>query len=95
MVIEWFNLLPEEVEWRDEGCEVYSACLECPLPRCLEEVPRGRQRLKVRLRAARMAELRREGKSVAAIAGLFGVSIRTVQRALKEARPARRPRCSR
>jgi predicted transcriptional regulator len=34
-----------------------------------------------------MAELRRSGRSVADIAGLFGVSRRTVERALKNKRP--------
>jgi len=33
-----------------------------------------------------MAELRREGKSVKEIASIFGVSSRTVQRALKATR---------
>jgi DNA-binding CsgD family transcriptional regulator len=35
------------------------------------------------MRAGRMADLRKEGKSVQEIAGIFGVSVRTVQRALK------------
>lgn len=90
MVTQWFDLLPEEVEWRDEGCEAYPACLECPLPRCLEEVPRGRQRLRSRLRAQHMAQLKKEGKSVAEIAQLFGVSQRTVQRAIKNGRQRRK-----
>jgi len=81
MVIGELDLLPEEVDWRDEGCEVFPACLDCPLPRCLEEEPRARQRLKTVLRARRMKVLRRSGKSVKEIAQLFGVSQRTVQRA--------------
>ena len=83
MVIGELDLLPEEVDWRDEGCEVFPACLDCPLPRCLEEEPRARQRLKTVLRSRRMKALRRSGKSVKEIAQLFGVSQRTVQRALK------------
>jgi transposase len=35
------------------------------------------------MRAGRMAHVRNEGKSVEEIAGMFGVSVRTVQRALK------------
>jgi len=35
------------------------------------------------MRAGRMAHLRNEGKSVEEIAGIFEVSVRTVQRALK------------
>lgn len=82
MVGDEFGLLPEEVQWRDEGCEVFPSCLGCPLPRCLEEEPRGRQRLRMSARARRMAGLKRSGQSVPDIAALFGVSVRTVQRAL-------------
>jgi DNA-binding CsgD family transcriptional regulator len=77
------DLLPDEVNWRDEGCEVFGSCLNCPLPRCVEEEPRGQQRLRLAVRDRRMAELRRSGKGVKEIAGLFGVSRRTVERALK------------
>jgi DNA-binding NarL/FixJ family response regulator len=83
MVGSELDLLPEEIDWRDEGCEVFPSCLSCPLPRCVEEQPRGQQRLKMSARNRRMAELRRRGKSVKEIADLFGVSQRTVQRALK------------
>jgi hypothetical protein len=77
------DLLPEEINWRDEGCEVFVSCLNCPLPRCVEEEPRGQQKLRLAVRDGRMAELRRSGKSVKEISGLFGVSRRTVQRALR------------
>jgi len=80
------DLLPEETDWRDEGCEFFPSCLSCPLPRCLEEEPRGRQRLRMAGRGRRMAELRKRGKSVKEIADLFGVSQRTVQRALKKSK---------
>jgi len=75
--------LPDEVNWRDEGCEVFGSCLNCPLPRCVEEEPRGQQRLRLAARDRRVVELRRSGKSVKDIAGLFGVSRRTVERALR------------
>jgi hypothetical protein len=80
--LDRLDLLPEKIDWRDEGCEVFPACLDCPLERCIEEEPRGRQRLRAAARARLMAELRRNGKSVEEIAGIFGVSRRTVQRAL-------------
>jgi DNA-binding CsgD family transcriptional regulator len=81
------DLLSEEINWRDEGCEVFGSCLNCPLPRCVEEEPRGRQRLILAARNRRMVELRRSGKSVKDIAGLLGVSRRTVERALKNQKP--------
>ena len=83
MVVGEFDLLPEEIDWRDEGCEVFPSCLNCPLSRCVEEEARGRQRLRVKARNSRMSELRSAGRSVKEIAELFGVSQRTVQRALK------------
>ena len=83
MVWSEFDLLPDEIDWRDEGCEVFPSCLNCPLPRCVEEESRGQQRLRMAERNRRMAELRQRGKSVKEIAGLFGVSQRTVQRALR------------
>ena len=83
MVSGELDLLPDEINWRDEGCEVFQACLSCPLPRCVEEEPRGQQRLRIAARNKRMVELRQSGKSVRGIAGLFGVSRRTVERALR------------
>ncbi|MGD0353277.1 MAG: helix-turn-helix domain-containing protein [Dehalococcoidia bacterium] len=77
------DLLPDEVEWRDQGCEFFPSCLNCPLPKCVEDEPRGQQRLRMAARKRRMEDLRRMGKSVKEIAGLFGVSRRTVQRALR------------
>ena len=82
MVVTDADLLPGEVNWRDEGCELFPSCLNCPLPRCIEEEPRGKQRSSMSGRARRMAELRRDGKSIKEIAVLFEVSKRTVQRGL-------------
>ena len=84
MIGSELDLLPDEIEWRDEGCEFFPSCLNCPLPRCVEDEPRGQQRLRMAARKRRMAELRRRGKSVKEIAELFGVSLRTVQRAFKK-----------
>src|SRR4030065_143548 len=83
MVDVELDLLPDEIDWRGEGGDVFSSCLNCPLPRCLEEQPRGQQRLRMSARNGRMVELRKRDKSVKEIAGLFGLSQRTVQRALK------------
>ena len=76
------DLPPEDINWRDEGCQFYPSCLNCPLPRCIEEEPRGKQRLKKIARAIRMGELKQSGKSLEEIASTFAVSKRTVQRAL-------------
>jgi len=90
MVGSELDLLPDEINWRDEGCEVFRSCLNCPLPRCVEEEPRGQQRLRIAARNKRMVELRRSGKSVRGIAGLFGVSRRTVERAIENQKSKRK-----
>lgn len=79
------GLLPDDSNWKDNGCELFSACLSCPLPTCIEERPRGKQKLRMLARAEYMAELRRQGKGTREIAALFQVSQRTVQRALSKA----------
>ena len=83
MIGSQLDILPDDINWRDRGCEFFPACLNCPLPKCLEDEPRGQQRLRMAARKRRMVELRQVGKSVREIAGLFGVSKRTVQRALQ------------
>jgi hypothetical protein len=81
------DLLADDINWRDRGCEFFPSCLNCPLPQCVEDEPRGQQRLRMEARKRMMAELRQMGKSVNEIAGLFGVSKRTVQRALENQKP--------
>jgi len=78
------DLPPEFCHYRDEGCEFASSCLNCPLSQCIYEQPRGRQRLKKKLRAGEVRRLfTTEGKGVKELAIQFGVSQRTIQRALK------------
>ncbi len=86
MVVSDTDLLPEDVHWRDEGCEFFPSCLNCPLERCIEEEPDGRRRLKKLARMRYIEGLRRAGRSPAEIARGIGVSIRTVQRALAAAK---------
>lgn len=78
------DLPPEFCQYQDDGCEFGGSCLNCCLPICIYDEPGGRQRFVKRQRALEMARLyRSEGKSVRELAGIFDVSIRTVQRALK------------
>jgi transposase-like protein len=77
-------ILPGEYSnWKDTGCELHSLCLECPFPRCLEDKPRGKQRVRLKMRALAMRKMRRGGISVRVVAMAFGVSVRTVQREMK------------
>ena len=78
------DLPPEYCHYRDEGCDLADSCLNCPLPKCVYEEPRGKQRWLKRLRAREMARLfTMEGKKITELARSFGVSPRTVQRELR------------
>ena len=80
------DLPPEYCHYQDEGCEFADSCLDCPFPKCIYDEPGGRQRWLKRLRAKEMARLfTTKGKGIKELALMFGVSQRTVQRALKVA----------
>ena len=80
------DLPPENCRYRDEGCELAESCLDCPFEECVYDEPGGKQRLVKKMRNKEMAELfTSEGKKVKELAEIFGVSQRTVQRALKSA----------
>jgi hypothetical protein len=75
----------EFCRYQDEGCELAESCLSCPFPQCLYEQPRGKQSW---LKKARDREIVRlynsKRKGVRELAQMFGVSERTIQRALKK-----------
>ena len=78
------DLPPEYCHYRDEGCELADSCLSCPLPVCVYEEPGGKRHLLKKQRDRKMAKLfTEEGKEVKELAQIFGISQRTVQRALK------------
>jgi transposase-like protein len=80
------DLPPEFCHYRDEGCDLAESCLDCPFDRCVFDEPGGIQRKIKRERNAEMARMyKEEGKGVKELAEIFGVSRRTVQRALKDA----------
>ena len=83
---EELDLLPEYCHYRDDGCELASSCLHCPFPQCIYEFPRGRQRWQKKLRAREIRQLViTGGKGIKELAIKYGVSQRTIQRALKRA----------
>ena len=81
--------LPEHMDYRDEGCSVAPACLQCPLPVCRYELP---QRLDGLLReprnAAIVAAVGQSGDHDG-IAQSFGVSRRQLFRILARTRAGR------
>ena len=78
------DLPPEYCHYRDEGREFADSCLDCPFPQCLYDEPRGKQRWLKELRDKQIAKLFSGGDwGVKELALLFGLSQRTIQRALK------------
>jgi len=81
------DLLPEHVGYKDEGCDLANSCLNCPYEECIYEKPDGKRHRIKKERSAEMTKLYvEEGKTVKELAEMYGVSTRTVQRALRFAR---------
>ena len=78
------DLLPEYCQYTDDGCEFAGSCLGCSLPRCIYDLPGGKQRWLKELRDKEVVrQFSNEGEEVKALAATFGISQRTVQRILK------------
>ena len=77
------DLPPEYCHYRDEGCEFLDSCLNCPLPQCLYDEPRGKQKWLKELRNREIERLYRDGWKIRELATMLGLSRRTIQRALK------------
>jgi len=73
--------LPEEWDYRDDGCDLAPSCLRCPFPRCRYDEEGG---IAGYLRRQRDSELRRlrheEGLAPTELAARFHVSLRSVYR---------------
>ncbi len=67
-------------QYRDEGCEVFPACLSCPLPQCLEESLGGKKRFLKQSRDKEVRSYMERGLGTAEIAAIMAISQRTVQR---------------
>ena len=72
--------LPENATYRDDGCDLHPSCLTCPLPVCRYDIPGGKRAVLNLYRNEQIARLRRD-YTVPVVAGLMGVSARTVVRA--------------
>ncbi len=80
------DALPEQLDWRDDGCEVAPACLECPLPRCRYDEPGGLRGLLNESRDAEVLQARSRGQTIGEIATRFDISRRSVFRILRRGR---------
>lgn len=84
------DALPEHVDYRDSGCDMFPSCLTCPLPRCRYDEPGGVRAMLNRIRDREIRRLRFDHDvAVNEIARRFQVSRRTVFRALEAGRSAR------
>ena len=83
------DVLPEQHQYRDEGCDVSPSCLRCPLPWCKYDDPAAYHRELRLTRDREVMQVKREqGKSVPQLARHFGLSERTIHRILERARVA-------
>ena len=79
------DALPEEIHYRDDGCDIHTHCLTCPLPRCRYDEPGGLRAMLNAYRDQQIVVLRRDGEHVDQIAERFSLSRRTVFRILSSA----------
>ena len=77
------DALPENVLYEDTGCEVNVSCLTCPLPQCRYDDPAWYLRYRRANRDRRIYAECARGLTVFEAAAVFGVSPRTVHRALQ------------
>ena len=71
--------LPENATYQDDGCDLHPRCLTCPFVRCRYDIPGGKRAVLNLYRNERIATLRRD-YTVPVVAGLVGVSRRTIVR---------------
>lgn len=92
------DALPEEIQYRDDGCDIHPRCLTCPLPRCRYDEPGGLRAMLNAYRDEQVLALRRDGAPVDQIAERYSLSRRTVFRILsaedRRGNGHRQSRCS-
>ncbi len=76
------DALPEEIRYRDDGCDIHPECLTCPLPRCRYDEPGGLRGMLNAYRDEQIVALRGDGAPVDQIAERYRLSRRTVFRIL-------------
>ncbi len=82
------DALPEEIRYRDDGCDIHSQCLTCPLPRCRYDEPGGLRGMLNAYRDQQIVDLRSDGAPVDQIADRYSLSRRTVFRILSTGSPS-------
>ncbi len=82
------DALPEEIRYRDDGCDIHPQCLTCPLPRCRYDEPGGLRGMLNAYRDQQIVALRGDGVPVDQIAEQYNLSRRTVFRILSAGSPS-------
>ncbi len=82
------DALPEEIRYRDDGCDIHPQCLTCPLPRCRYDEPGGLRGMLNAYRDQQIVALRGDGAPVDQIAERYSLSRRTVFRILSTGSPS-------
>ena len=80
------DLFPEEHEYRDDGCDLFPSCLNCPFPVCRYDEPGTKVHWAKRLRDREvLRSYNKEGTSVKELARRYGLSQRTIYRIIRRA----------
>ncbi len=81
------DTLPENTNYRDDGCDISRSCLDCPLPVCKFDNPGWMRRASRHRRDESVVQARRvEGLGVVELADRFKLSSRTIHRILQSDR---------
>jgi hypothetical protein len=74
---------PEYFQYKDEGCTYARSCLACPYERCLYDGRRGKRSSMTEIRSKEIKRLFKSGRNVKELVDIFGVSNKTIYRAIK------------
>ena len=77
-----FVYVPPETDPQSQVCDSPRSCLICQREKCVDEVPRGQEKIRIGIRNRQILLMREQGKSPQEIAYHFHLHIRTVQRTL-------------
>lgn len=82
------DMLPENADYPDTGCDLFASCLRCPLARCrYDGPPGGARRLLAESRDREIALLRRQHNApINALAATYRLTRRSIFRILSEQR---------
>jgi hypothetical protein len=81
---------PEYFQYKDEGCNYARSCLACPYDRCLFDGQHGKRSAMTQIRSREIKKLFKSGRNVKELVDIFGVSNKTIYRAINTTRRKKR-----